>query len=156
MGDNLQSIHIASKGTQAMLIGNMEIESCVSSSAAKPHVRKSKIGSHTKPWSMPEHCATIKRRNNLRRKATKYRTGYLETSTKVRKLTVEVPQSKWEDFLADLVHNFDPTHTWRNIKAMSRFSASMAFSELLVHNGLTFIANQGKADDFMIVYAAIN
>ncbi len=73
-----------------MLIGNLEIESCVSSSAAKPQVRKSKIG-NTKPWSMPEHCAAIKRLNNLRSKATKYRTGYLEASTKVRKLTVEVP-----------------------------------------------------------------
>ncbi len=93
-------------------------------SAAKTHIGKSKIGRYTNPWSTPELRAAVKRRNNLQRTVTENRTEYLEASTEVRKLTEEVRQTKWEEFLADLEHNPDPAHTWRTIKALSGFPAS--------------------------------
>ncbi len=75
---------------------------------------------------------------------------------KVRKLTQEACQANWEEFLDDLEHNPDPADTWRNIKALSGFPASIPFSEPLAHNGRTVTTNLGKGKAFMKVYAALN
>lgn len=68
---------------------------------------------------------------------------YLEVSTEVRKLMEEARHSKLAEF-TDLEHNPGSAHTCPTIKALS------------VHNGRTFITNQGKANAIMKINAALN
>ncbi len=78
-------------------------------SKAKAHVGKPKIDQHNKLWLAPEFCATIKAQNYLRRKVMENRTGYLEASTDVGKLTEEARHAKWEE--TDPEHNPVAAHT---------------------------------------------
>ncbi len=92
----------------------------------------------------------------LRRTTTDNRAKYLEACTATRKLSEEARQKKWEEFLADLENNPDPTRAVRSIKSLSVTPSSSIFAEPLLHKGRTSTTNQGKANAFLKEYAAVN
>ncbi len=73
-----------------------------------------------------------------------------------RKLSEEARQKKWEEFLANLENNPDPTRTSKTITSLSGTPSSTTFAEPLLHKGRTFTTNRGKANAFMKEYAAVN
>ncbi len=58
-------------------------------------------------------------------------------------------RTKWEEFLADLEGDPDPTRAWNPIKSLSGSLQSTAFCEPLIHNGGPFLANTEKANAFV-------
>ncbi len=60
------------------------------------------------PWSTPELCSAIKKRNALSRTISD---NQAEACAVTRKLSEEACQKTSEEFLADLENNPDPTHS---------------------------------------------
>ncbi len=86
-------------------------------SAATKHVKKSKPGRKTKPWSTPARRDAIKQPNTLRRTVQSNRVEYLAACGEVRRLSEEARRAKWEELLGDLEGNTDPA--WNLIKSLS-------------------------------------
>ncbi len=78
-------------------------------SAAAKHVGKSKPDGKTKLWSTSALRNAIKQRNTLRRTVQSNRVEYLAACGEVRWLLEEARRTKWDEFLADLEGNPDPT-----------------------------------------------
>ncbi len=78
------------------------------------------------------------KRNVLRRMVADNRAECLEACASNRRLSEESRQKKtWEEFLADLENNSDPSSTWRTIKSLSGTLSSTTFAEPLLHKGRT-------------------